>query len=398
MAGLRDGGGKARACVAECRGKVGGENSPDPPPFSVTWELTAEVSSQKPEKGWGSGGGSPPPAFLSQHPQHRLRRGIGGQPLRRPQPRQRLRRTPRAAPPPPPGRASAAAAPRRAVRAVQVCWICSGTTSRSASRFTSEACGTCTSMRTIAAVIGFTPIRHHMRNARHRHLQRGCAGLDQPRAARLRHGREGIVLGLVAFHQDGRDRPIRRRRAHRLRHDGRHGHDRAQPRHALRRRCAARRRKSAAAASLPSAGCPGITITGRSSSRSPCAARNRAASPASAPLSSTGWPDEGHGDVGLLEEHRLEGQQAQDAVHLLPQLHHAPRPPGPDLRRHVMHHRNAQRLHPFRHAQREAGAVDRHQHCRASRHDIGHRIARCSRFRRKILGSTSSSPISANSR
>ena len=58
-------------------------------------------------------------------------------------------------------------------------------------------------------------------------------------------------------------------------------------------------------------------------------------------------------------------------IDLVAQFFDAPRPPSPDLRRNIMQHANAVRLHRFRDAERKAGAVNRHQQSGLARQDIG---------------------------
>jgi hypothetical protein len=72
--------------------------------------------------------------------------------------------------------------------------------------------------------------------------------------------------------------------------------------------------------------------------------------------------DEGRGQAVTGEEFRLERQQAEQALPQPRKFAHPVLPPGPDLRCHVVHPRNARPGQQAQQAQGKAGAVDRYQH------------------------------------
>ena len=80
-------------------------------------------------------------------------------------------------------------------------------------------------------------------------------------------------------------------------------------------------------------------------------------------LSDHGMADEIAGHALGLHQGRLEGEKRKHVIDIPRHLFRAPRTPGPDCGRDIMHRANIRyRLDPLGHAEREIGAVDGDHH------------------------------------
>ena len=68
----------------------------------------------------------------------------------------------------------------------------------------------------------------------------------------------------------------------------------------------------------------------------------------------------------------FERQQAKQRVPQSWEAFHPVLPPGPNLRRHILHPLDPERGDPAQHMQPEAGGIHRHHHVRLARRHVGH--------------------------